>query len=205
MLRRLLRVYAIAPLELWRTAWVLRAYRLAQERLRSSESAIALPGAQIDLACRLSGFPRPVVLEKVHRWMEVEPLAYLGRYARNGLHDFLRRASERNIVLGVSSDYEAEEKLSAIGIAQYFKVVVSAQDKEVQRFKPHPRVLEVALSRMGVDRSRALYVGDRPDIDSEAARRMGIPCFIIGTHRTRPSSHFSTVRDFAELRDALNV
>jgi phosphoglycolate phosphatase-like HAD superfamily hydrolase len=56
---------------------------------------------------------------------------------------------------------------------------VTAQDPEVQRFKPHPRGLEVTLGRLGVSKREAIYIGDRADVDGEAAGRAGVRCVIV--------------------------
>ena len=70
------------------------------------------------------------------------------------------------------SDYPAEEKLAALGLRA--EVVVSATDPEVDRLKPDPRGLEVALARLGASAEHCLLVGDRDERDGEAARRAGV-------------------------------
>ena len=85
-------------------------------------------------------------------------------------------------------------------------VVVCAQDSEVQRFKPDPRGLHVALDRLGVPAERAAYVGDRADVDWPAARDAGMACFIIGgRHDATVGSAdlWTPVADFEELRSAV--
>ncbi len=67
---------------------------------------------------------------------------------------------------------------AAMGIRPYFDAVVSAQDSEVRRFKPHPRGLEVTLARLGVEPGQACYIGDRPEVDAAAARAAGLECVI---------------------------
>jgi FMN phosphatase YigB (HAD superfamily) len=95
------------------------------------------------------------------------------------------------------SDYPAEQKLEALGLSAHFRHVVSAQDPEVRRFKPHPRGLEVTLERLGVSAADAVYVGDRPDVDGICAEHAGVRCAIVGA-RTGNTSWVG-VADYREL------
>jgi FMN phosphatase YigB (HAD superfamily) len=81
--------------------------------------------------------------------------------------------------LAVLSDYSADRKLAAMGLAHFFDVVVTAQDPEVQRFKPDPAGLELVLQRLAVRMSEAVYIGDREDVDAVAASRAGMQYFIL--------------------------
>jgi HAD superfamily hydrolase (TIGR01549 family) len=200
LLWRLLGAYVSHP---WRgigVARALRAYRRAQELLRGAEDfAGGLAERQVELGAELCGASRDEVKALAARWMEEEPLALLARCRRPGLVEFLEAATESGIRLAACSDYPLEAKLEAMGVRRYFSVVVSAQDADVQRFKPDPRGLEVALERLGVSRDGALYVGDRPDVDAAAAARAGLACVILGGSRP-PGAEWQSVASFAELR-----
>ena len=95
------------------------------------------------------------------------------------LHHTLGQARKQGLRLGVFSDYPANDKLRAMGVLDLFDAVVTAQDPEVQRFKPHPRGIEVAMDRLGVSNREAIYIGDRADVDAEAADRAGVSCVIV--------------------------
>jgi len=187
MLARLVRAHLDRPLAGLRTLRWLHAYRKAQERLRGEPGEPTdggdLADRQVRLACEWTGAEPEALRSCVRRWMEQEPLTLLRPSLRDGLPALIAAATRRALRLGVCSDYPAAEKLAAMGIAGLFEVVVSAQDADVQRFKPHPRILEIALRRLGVPREEALYVGDRPEVDAEAARRAGVACAIIGPRR----------------------
>lgn len=181
MLWRLIRAHGRSPAEGWTTLRALRAYRQAQERMRSPSRACGdLAEEQLTFASWQTGVPVSRLREHVQRWLEVEPLGVLAQSCRHGIVDVLKAARSRGLKLGVFSDYPADAKLMALGLSTFFDVIVTAQDRDVQRFKPDPRGIEVTLRRLGVDRSRAVYVGDRPSVDGEAARRAGIPCLIVG-------------------------
>ena len=195
---RLLRMHARRPMAGLRTARSLLAYRRAQEHLRRQAGSGDLGQQQLQLASRWTGAEPGALRSAVSRWMEEEPLGLLRASVRDGLAELLDLAGRRGLRLAACSDYPAARKLGAMGIAGAFPVVVSAQDPDVQRFKPDPRVLETALRRLGVEKEEALYVGDRPEVDAVAARRAGIACAIVG--REAPPGPTGTWVGFADLR-----
>ncbi len=111
----------------------------------------------------------------VAHWMEQEPLRLLARSMRKGVVELLGQAKQRGLRLAVWSDYPADRKLAAMGIRDWFDMVVTAQDPAVGRFKPDPAGLDLILSRWGIARDEALYIGDRPKVDGLAASRAGVP------------------------------
>lgn len=190
MARRLARLCLARPAEGMATVRMLRAYRCAQERLRQSGCDGAdLCTAQLALAAEHSRNSVGRVSDTVRRWMETEPLDAVAAARHDGLADVLAAARRRGIRLGIVSDYPAAAKLDALQLSWAFDVVVCAQDRDVQRFKPDPRGLQVALDRLRVTPDEALYVGDRPDVDAAAARRAGVGCILVAGG-TRPGSAY---------------
>jgi FMN phosphatase YigB (HAD superfamily) len=200
MLARLLRAHLLRPFEGYRTIRFLSAYRRAQEELRN-ESAADAANRQLLHACERARFDSALAPAIVGRWMEREPLDLLRIHRRAGLVEILQNLRDAGIRLALLSDYPATRKLEALGIAHLFEIVVSAQDPEVGAFKPSPLGLEVTLRRLGVQPGAALYVGDRPDVDSAAARAAGIDCAIF-TSATKGAG-FTPVRSCCELRKLL--
>lgn len=206
MLWRLLAAHLRQPARGIMALRALAAYRRAQECLREAEyEGDDVGGAQVALAGDRSGIDRAVVSSFVARWMEQEPLDLVARYRRDGVLEFLQAARERGLRLAVFSDYPAGAKLAAMRLAQLFDVVLTAQDPEVQRLKPNPRGLEIVLRRIGVDKSQALYIGDRPEVDALAAARVGMPCVIIGRKGNKGSlpASWMPVSSYHEFRNRL--
>lgn len=197
MLVRLLAAHAGRPLAAWRTFSALQAYRRAQEHLRGDTSG-DLAAAQLRLACERSRLDRASVAACVEQWMEREPLSLLRRYVQPGLVEFLEAARRRGIRLATLSDYPAEAKLEALGVARYFDVNMCAQASEIGVFKPSPRGLEVVLRRLGVTADDAVYVGDRADVDAAAATAAGVPCAILArkTESSITETYFATASYF---------
>jgi len=192
MLRRLARHCASAPRQGIAAVRVLRHFRKAQERLRQQDASGDLADAQVHLAARSARCPEEQVRAHVARWMEQEPLDLVAAARFDGLVELLEGARHRGMRLGVCSDYPAQAKLAALRVAHLFDAIVCAQDADVQRFKPDPRSLLVALERLDVSPADAIYVGDRPDVDAVAARRAGVRCVIVDRPARHPSHHPGT-------------
>lgn len=196
MLRRLVGAALVAPRSGVRALRVLRAYRTAQETIRhearsvsASASLASLATRQLEHAARACGVSPAEAAVIVARWMEQAPLDLLAPNARAGLQGFVSRAAQRGLRIGVLSDYPADAKLRALGVREYVHVVRSAQDDDVQSFKPDPRGLLAVLRELGVSPSQAVYVGDREDVDGPTADSAGTRCALVTSRALpRPSS-----------------
>ncbi len=199
-----LMLHALAhPLSGSQAIRALRAFRKAQEHLRSVEGEDSICHQQLELACKWSGLDNNQVRQIVEMWMEKEPLPLLRGCIRPGLLDMLQQAKAADIRLGVFSDYVSGHKLEAMGIRQYFHAICAAQDADIGRFKPHPKGLEVTLQRLNVSAEHALYIGDRPTVDAEAARRAGMNAVIIGGEAAPPGATWLGIRTFEVLGKTL--
>jgi putative hydrolase of the HAD superfamily len=174
MLWDLVKTYWMAPGKGWKTARILQAYRRAQESLRGVEDAVDLAEQQLRIVQERTACDRAAILDCVLHWMDQAPLRHLEACLDPAVSDFLKSIRARGISLAVCSDYPAKLKLQAMGLEHFFDCVVCAGDDEVGRLKPHPRIIEVALQRLGVAPEEAVYIGDRPDIDGDAAKRAGV-------------------------------
>ncbi len=73
-------------------------------------------------------------------------------------------------------------RLRVSGLDRYFETVVTSEACGVA--KPDPRILEIALRRLGLAAREAVYVGDDPAVDHAAARGAGMP--FVWVDRGRP-------------------
>ena len=204
ILARLMALCAAHPLRGWQTIRVLHAYRRAQESLRVAPVAGDVAAAQISLACERTNVDRESLVQCVAQWMEQEPLPFLPRYVQPGALEFLRECRARGLRTGALSDYPADAKLQALGLASLFDVVLCAQAPDINVFKPNPRGLLVTLERLGAVADETLYVGDRVDVDAPTAEAAGVRCAIL-TRRTRgkiPGFHIE-VASYSRLHDVL--
>jgi phosphoglycolate phosphatase/putative hydrolase of the HAD superfamily len=185
MLFRLVRAHLTSPRQGWLTFEALQAYRNAQEMLRTTgHKSDDIASTQLLLAAEQVGARVEIISSFVARWMEQEPLSVVASAVRKGILEFLRNAKRHGLLLAVYSDYPADRKLAAMGMAEFFDVAVTAQDRGIQRFKPDPTGLEVTLRRLGARNNEAIYIGDRPDVDAVAASRAGMRYFILDKTHT---------------------
>ena len=196
---RLLLNLIVSPRKHCRALRIISVYRRTQESLRGTVVGTDIAEAQLTLTCELTGESREIVVKCINKWFEEAPLPLLPRFMKPGLLEFLAEARRRGIKLAVVSDYPARAKLSALGVSEYFDVIVCAQDPDVQRFKPDPTGLQVALRRLGVEKQDAVYVGDRASVDGEAARRAGIRSAIIGRSSAKTAQLQVACSDFRQL------
>ncbi len=157
------------PLAGLKTAAFLRHYRRAQEQLRGT----ATDRGQLETACQHSGVELRWGADCVRDWIERRPLDLVVRSIYPDLTSLLSRAAERGIKLAVVSDYPPQEKLRALGLERFFGCVLSPSDPRMGRLKPDPSGILAVLQELKIEASSAVYIGDRPEVDGEAARRAG--------------------------------
>jgi phosphoglycolate phosphatase len=150
---------------------------------------VGLPAADPDAVRRTIGLTLPEALRRLHG---VEDAALAREFA-----DAFRERAEHVMVASTRWLDRALDAVAAcrmVGLATaicstkrrshiegvlarddlhaLFDAVIGSDD--VPAAKPAPDALQAALTRLGVDTQRALYVGDHP-VDAEAAARAGVP------------------------------
>lgn len=204
MLVRLAALLVAQPRRGAQTLRVLRAYRRAQEVLRSAPAAGDIAAAQIRLVSEHTRVAPETVIQYVSRWMDEEPLPLLARCVQPGAHALLRECRARGLRIAALSDYPAAAKLHALGMTHLFDVVMCAQAPDVNVFKPHPRGLLAVLDRLGARAAECLYVGDRVDVDAVAAAAAGMRCAILTRRRPRDANHaYLAVATLSQLQEIL--
>ena len=188
MASELISAYILKPAAGFRLFRFLRRYRQAQERLRGLDLDGKAAQAQLLWACECSHTDVEVARAYLERWFFTAPLKHVCAAIRPGAVEFLSAMKQRGVRLGAFSDYPATTKLDALGVARFFDAIVSSSDPEVQGFKPNPSGLLLCAKRLGIMPQRVLYVGDRPDVDAECARRAGASAAILQVAGQRDST-----------------
>jgi phosphoglycolate phosphatase len=92
-----------------------------------------------------------------------------------GLFEQLRGHGIKVAIVSNKFRYRIESILDAAGLRPLVDVIVGGED--VQRHKPHPDAITLALTHLRVPAASAMYVGDHcvdADADADAARAAGV-------------------------------
>ena len=178
----------------------LQTFRRVREELAKRERP-GIARLQFEEAARRLNCSSELLEAEVEDWIYRRPLVHLPRCRFKGVSRFfdVLRSSGRRIA--VWSDYPAVEKLKVLGLEA--EVVVSGQDPEVDRLKPHPAGLRQALDRLGLDPGSILVVGDRQERDAAAADRAGAPWLLKARAKRREQNQFESFEELiADLEAA---
>jgi putative hydrolase of the HAD superfamily len=146
---------------------VLRAYRRIREQLGDSLHE-DFDRELTSRTAAVTGCSEERVRSTAGEWLERRPLRHLIRYRYPRLPELFRGLRKQGKKIGVFSDYPAREKLAALELDA--DVVVCATDADVAVLKPHPKGLQVLMSRAAASPSQTVLIGDRPERDGAAAR-----------------------------------
>ena len=141
----------------------------------------AIEERQFEWGAKASKVSVEKVRQVVQHWMFTRPLYHLEACCYPGVRELFFRLKEKNIPVGIFSDYPVQDKLMALSIE--VDVMVSATDAEVDRLKPDPIGLVVVASKLKTPLKECLFIGDRDDKDGECARRAGMPYLILNRER----------------------
>lgn len=182
---RMLRELALTPLTRGplgarRLARILGRFRKERELMREVPGRTTpLAQLQYQVPAQDLGVSAGDVEREVVEWMYERPLRHLRPHRRAGVGRFMEQAQQAGLGLGCFSDYPVDLKLEALGLSGSFDVQMDATQPDIDCFKPEPKGFLVCAERLGVDPQRVLYVGDRPEVDGEGARRAGMPVIIL--------------------------
>lgn len=135
-----------------------------------------------------------------------------GSVLYQGVAETLQKLYSQGIPLAIITNKPSKfvaPVLQALGIADYFSLVIGGDD--VQQKKPHPAPLYLALSHFGLLASQLLFVGDSRN-DILAARAAECPCIgmsygynygepIACSHPDQVLDHFADLAQLLALPD----
>ncbi len=109
--------------------------------------------------------------------------------------------------LGLVSNFVIPEcawkLLDEFGLRGFFDVVLISAD--VNRRKPSPEIFESALKTLGVNASRAVFVGDMLDLDVKGAKNVGMRAILIERRPVERIADVEPDRVIKSLRELLVV
>ena len=102
----------------------------------------------------------------------------------DGLVDFIHKLKESGKKISICTDMTAHiqyRKIERLGLSHFIDFMVSSEETGLE--KPSPTMFNLALKKMNVASSEAVYFGDSPDRDIEGAANAGIkPFWFLGEH-----------------------
>jgi HAD superfamily hydrolase (TIGR01549 family) len=165
------------------TLRILREFRRQMEHLRHQDADLCENPfeSQVGRTAARLGFPPVLVHQTVSKWMFARPAKWLRLFRRRGLLEGISQFKRAGGKTALVSDYPAALKLKALAADGLFDVVVACGEEDGPlRWKPSPEGLLAAARRLGVQPNEALVIGDRNEVDGEAARRAGMQYCHVG-------------------------
>ena len=120
-----------------------------------------------------------------------------------GVEELLAELSGRYELAVISNSMSSWPRvfLERERLARYFKAIVISG--EVGWKKPHRRIFQVALTRMGLEASEAVHVGNSPEDDILGAKSVGMRAVLLwpsgGADASWPVEPDATIRSLGEL------
>lgn len=146
----------------------------------------------------------PLVRGAAEAYMEeLSRYVYLDAEAIPLLQKIRSRGYKTGVVSNFSIPEGARKLINMYGIRDFLDTIVISG--EINRRKPSPEIFIQALNNLGVDASRAVFIGDTPDIDIEGARKVGMKTILIkrrGEKRadeSKPDFIVSSLKEILEL------
>ena len=131
------------------------------------------------------------VQDTVHYWMHSYPLSVLEKFKDKELCLLLEQVRAQGTVIAAYSDYPASEKLKALQLnADY---IFCSSDNDINCMKPHPKAVQIILSKLKLNEKEVLMIGDRYSKDGLAAINSGMDYLILGTSLSRRRSIYKNM------------
>lgn len=128
-----------------------------------------------------------------------------------GVDDTVKDLFKRGYAMGVASNKPSNftsEILRSLRIDSCFQVVVGPD--HVSEAKPHPEMIDLALSKLNIAKQEALYIGDMV-LDIETGRRAGVKVWVIPAgsssrqelEEARPDRLLNHIKELSDLPSSL--
>jgi len=174
MLLKLLSYYCLRPFR-WFDLKIIDTFRREREKLAFEKDMVNLQDLQYQVCANKLNIEKEKVKKVIDQWILNAPLPLLHKWVFPEIREFIKLLESHNIPIAVWSDYAAVEKIKAMNIDA--DLIVSATDAQIDKMKPNTTGLSYILSHFNCPPEKALMIGDRDELDGEAARRMGVQYF----------------------------
>lgn len=172
--------------------FLLKEYR----ELREQEDITSDTGFEEMIRQRLSRkykMQREIVDDVIDMWIMKNPLSLIKKYRDKTLLSWIQKLQGENKKVYVYSDYPVVDKLSAMELtvdAMYWP-----DGKHIHTLKPEPSGLNYILQENNVERSEAVFIGDRYKKDGMCAKSAGIDFLILEKTKGKRVAQYATIGD----------
>jgi HAD superfamily hydrolase (TIGR01509 family) len=164
----------------WRLRWergLLVALLAAREKIRHEEplaDQAALSAREAELVAPSFGLSVEEALLRIRDLRSEMPAALTkGFQPHRGVRSALEAAHVRGLKIAVLSDYDPEEKLRHLGLADLPWSAKLATERW-GALKPHPRAFQRLAEAVGVEPNQIVHIGDSEDLDVKGALAAGM-------------------------------
>ena len=179
------------------------------EHSQSRDHYVAWQQARLRGMLTECGVPTAGQYELIERAREIGGHRHIAAYDET--QSVLAELRARGVTLAICSnwDWDLEEAIEAAGLTGTIDVVVSSA--WIGARKPHRRMYDAVLDRIGVAPGDALFVGDTWTCDVEGPRAAGlVPLYVrrshLGIDKTAPDDHEAqAVHRAVDLRPVLDL
>ena len=169
MLGLLLSYYCVRPHRL-KELYALFLFRMMREK--SEYKGTSFEELYLKIEKKIS-LPAKEIEKCIQYWMFQAPLNILPTCAYQNVIAFINKQYREGKQIIIYSDYQATEKLQAIGVE--YDLVFSFGQNGVSEQKPSIDIMKMILAKSGHTSEQILYVGDRDDRDRISAGMVHIP------------------------------
>lgn len=175
MWSKLIQFYIFRPL-LWHELLILQRFRHLRKKL-ANDNCQNLEKVQFEVVARSLRIKEEKVKKLIDKWIFKFPLPYLKETIFDGVKDFFSLLKQNGVKIAIFSDYPANEKLASMGLNA--DLVISATDPFIDKLKPNSTAIDYIQDFFRVKKNEMVLLGDRDELDGQAARNAGIEYIII--------------------------
>ena len=173
MAGRLVGYYALRPWK-FKDLLIIKEFRSLRDKAENTDDLYEITAEK----CKVSVDRVKAVIRK---WIYENPMDAVAESQDRELIEILESLKITGKQIAIWSDYEADDKLKALGIL--CDLVYTAEQDRVKELKPSPKGLKLIMMDTGTPANKTLMVGDRMVKDGEAAKAAGCDYVILSKNK----------------------
>ena len=115
------------------------------------------------------------------------------------IKEMIINLKNKGIKVGIISDFPVGQKLSYLGLDNYWDIICSAD--EIGALKPRPESFQLVASKLGIAPEKIIYVGNHYQYDIIGANNAGMKTAHFSLFKKRNSKADYTFYNYKKFRD----